>query len=395
MKTRPIAAALLLAFAPATFPAPAFAQASAEDPITTMARARFKEGVEFYDKGQYEQARASFLQAYALKKHPAVLLNLAWSCLKGGHALEAEKYFKQFLVDGKDISTDKQRADANDGLNQARAKLGHIEIQAAAGTDVTIDGNHIGTAPVAEPVSVEPGAHTVTFKASDGTTETESVSVLGGEKAVARFRGGAAAGTAAAGATAATTATSAAPAPAGGGSPASPASNESPETTGAASSERETAPPKESAPGGEGPSGGTSPLAPPAHLAPVFILGGVALAGYGLALGMLVVKGQAQDKANQAASAIQSAGGRAGTCVNVQPGSKFYNDCQALITDDNDVNTDATVGNIALGVGIAATLGGIVYWLVADKNKEQTAYRPVLAPMVGPRLGGLSLSGAF
>ncbi len=70
-----------------------------------MARTRFKEGVSFYDKGQYEQARAAFLQAYALKKHPAVLLNLAWSSLKSGHALESEHYFKQFLAEGKD-STD-------------------------------------------------------------------------------------------------------------------------------------------------------------------------------------------------------------------------------------------------------------------------------------------------
>lgn len=392
MKTRPIAAALLLAFAPATFPAPAFAQATAEDPITAMARARFKEGVEFYDKGQYEQARASFLQAYALKKHPAVLLNLAWSCLKSGHTLEADKYFKQFLTDGKDIITDKQRADANDGLNQTRAKLGHIEIQAAAGTDVTVDGEHVGTAPLAEPVSVEAGAHTVKFKASDGTTDTESVSVLGGEKAVARFRGGAAAATATAGPAAATT--SSRPAPAGNGEPS--ASSAASETTGT-QSDQETAP-KESAPGAETASGGSSPLAPPAHLAPVFVLGGVAVAGYALAIGMFVVKGQAQDKANLAASAIRDAGGHAGTCVNVPSGSKFANDCNALITDNNDVNTDATVGNIALGVGIAATLGGIVYWLVADKgdsHHDQTAYQPVLTPMVGPGLGGLSLSGAF
>src|SRR6516225_8166354 len=109
-KPRPIALALLLTLAPAAFSPVAGAQSSAEDPTTAMARSRFKEGVDFYDKGEFEQARLSFLQAYALKKHPAVLLNLAWSCLKSGHALEADKYFKQFLVEGHDI-TDKQRSD--------------------------------------------------------------------------------------------------------------------------------------------------------------------------------------------------------------------------------------------------------------------------------------------
>ena len=114
MKTRPLAVALLVALAPMTFPMPARGQAPAEDATTAMARARFKEGVSFYDKGEFEQARASFLQAYALKKHPAVLLNLAWSCLKSGHVLEGEKYFEQLLAEGKEI-TDKQRADATDG----------------------------------------------------------------------------------------------------------------------------------------------------------------------------------------------------------------------------------------------------------------------------------------
>src|SRR5579862_8601780 len=98
MRHRFIAMSLLLALAPAATAAPCWAQ-GADDATTTTARARFKEGVEFFDKGDFEQARAAFLQAYALKKHPAVLLNLAWSCLKSGHPLEAQKYFEQFPND--------------------------------------------------------------------------------------------------------------------------------------------------------------------------------------------------------------------------------------------------------------------------------------------------------
>ncbi len=198
MRAPRVALALLIALAPGAYAAPVFAQAGSEDAITTMARARFKEGVVFYDKGEYEQARAAFLQAYALKKHPAVLLNLAWSSLKSGHVLEGKKYFEQFLNEAKD-ATDKQRADANDGLSQSKAKLGRIEIQAPSGTDVMVDGDHTGTAPISDPVFVDPGAHTVKFKGPDGTTDTESVSVLAGQKAVAKFSGpsgGAAAGAA-------------------------------------------------------------------------------------------------------------------------------------------------------------------------------------------------------
>ena len=155
--TRPIAAALLLFLAPVAFSPVVRAQAAAEDPTTAMARARFKEGVDFYDKGEFEQARASFLQAYALRKHPAVLLNLAWSGLRSGHPLEAERYFKQFLAEGKDI-TEKQRVDANEGLTESRAKLGRIEVIAGAGTEVMIDGVAVGNAPLPEPAATACGS---------------------------------------------------------------------------------------------------------------------------------------------------------------------------------------------------------------------------------------------
>src|SRR5512143_1663876 len=106
MTTRRTAAALALAFLPislssVTTSRPAMAQ---EDAVTLQARARFKEGVEAFDKGKYEEARLSFLQAYTLKKHPAVLLNLAQSSAKSGHPLEAAKYFQQFLKDATTAS---------------------------------------------------------------------------------------------------------------------------------------------------------------------------------------------------------------------------------------------------------------------------------------------------
>src|SRR5262249_4659779 len=107
MKTRRIAAVVLLALVPQTVTVTAFAQ-PADDPVTIQARARFKEGVDFYDKGQYENARLAFLQAYALKKHPAVLLNLAQSSAKAGHALEASKYFQQFLRESTTATPDQK-----------------------------------------------------------------------------------------------------------------------------------------------------------------------------------------------------------------------------------------------------------------------------------------------
>ncbi len=384
MKSRHLAVALALALVPAAVAAPMPARAQAEDATTAMARARFKEGVEFYDKGEFEQARASFLQAYALKKHPAVLLNLAWSCLKSGHAMEAEKYFRQFLSESKDI-TDKQRADANDGLTQSRAKLGRIEVSAVPGTEVTIDGERVGTTPLTDPVAVEAGAHTVKFKGADGSTETQSVTVLGGERAVAKFKSAAGA--------------------AGGATPTATPENkpaEEPKTAAiSAPPPAEENKPSEAPPQKEAPvSSGGGPLSAPKNIVPVVILASVAVVALGTGVFFGVVqKDSAQNNANTVANEIIAnvPAGRtpSGICTTNTP-SNFQAPCQDYATDVNNVNQDATAGNVLVGIGVAALVAGGISWIVADKGSSSaTGPRPVVAPMVGQGTRGLSLSFDF
>ncbi len=103
--------------------APRAARAQGDDSSVVEARARFREGVTLYDQGKYEAARAKFKQAYALKQHPDVLLNLGWSSLKSGHPQEAEESFQGYLRDAKDAPAAK-RAEAEKGLAQAREASG-------------------------------------------------------------------------------------------------------------------------------------------------------------------------------------------------------------------------------------------------------------------------------
>lgn len=381
--TRPVAVALLVALAPATFSQPVLAQVGSTDDATmAMARSRFKEGVEFYDKGEYELARASFLQAYALKKHPAVLLNLAWSCLKSGHPLEAERYFKQFLAEGKE-ATDKQRADANDGATQARAKLGRLEVIAAAGTDVTIDGDHVGAAPLAEALEVEAGAHTVKFRGADGMVDTQSVTVLGGEKTVARFK-------------AAITVPVVAPVPPPPAPPPPhaevPAPAPPPPQPVRLTEDRTSHPAR---PPAKSEGEGGDAFAAPKNLLPVFLFGGAAVLAFGTAGLFVFFKGQAQSNADDLRARIT---GIPATCPpSAAQAASVGPRCNALASDSDQVNQDATVGNIALGVGIAATAGVLVYWLLAAKGEDaaHATGQATLTPIVGPSVGGLSLSGAF
>ncbi|MEZ4376462.1 MAG: hypothetical protein R3B07_37000 [Polyangiaceae bacterium] len=98
MRTRAYTLALALSLSAASpLLVSSSAQAQSADAMTEMARQRFQEGVQYYDAKDYEKARAAFLQAYALKKHPSVLLNLAQSELRSGHEADAAQHFETFL----------------------------------------------------------------------------------------------------------------------------------------------------------------------------------------------------------------------------------------------------------------------------------------------------------
>ena len=311
--------------------------------------------------------------------------------MKSNHPLDAERYFAQFLREAQSIAPAK-KAEAERGRDDARARLGRLEVSAAAGTEVTIDNERAGTAPLPEPIFVEPGAHSVKFKSPGGETDTQSVSVLAGQQVVARYKGG----------PAATPVPTPIPTPSTSPTPTTPEPVTTPKPDAAAPSDPRDAdnstPPPSSADTG---TKQKSLLSPPNNMVPVYIGGGIALAAFGTSVVMLIVKGNAQSNADSVAAAIRSKGGRAGVCssTNAQDVATFGKACAALNDDNNAVNTDATVGNVALGVGVLALLGTAAYYLAAPKRDSAasaTAHvRPVVTPILGPHVGGLSISGSF
>jgi hypothetical protein len=389
MRLRPVAAALLLTLAPAALATPvAFAQS---DATTSDARERFKEGVRYYEAGQYERARASFLQAYALKKHPDVLFNLANSCLKSGHPREAEHDFSQWLHDGDGI-TPQKRADAEKGRDEARTKLGRIDLLAPTGTPVTVDGE---AATAGESVYVDPGAHVVKFRSNDGTDQSTSVAVLAGQAKTASY-----------GKTATppppvdTTSNPTTPPPADEAPSPPPADTTPPPAD--TSNPPENAAPKKS---------GSKATRPPDNVVPLFVFLGASVVGFGVGIGAgVVAKGSAQSSATDVANSIQTylnahpsikmeAGQYPCSSTNANVTKNIGAACAQLNTNNNRVNTDATVGNIGLAVGIAGIVGAVIYWAAASRSDSQPAsaflYAPRLTPVVGPNLNGFAFTGSF
>jgi hypothetical protein len=346
-----------------------------DDPNTKAARARFNEGVDNYDRGLFEQARASFLQAYALKRHPAVLLNLALSCAKSKHPAEASRYFNQFLRDSTNLSAEK-KAEAEKGLAEARQKVGRVEIVAPAGAEIQIDRERIGTAPLSDPWDLDPGTYVVRV----GTFE-QRVTASAGQRVTVRVGAE----------------PSKPPEPDHVAEQAKPPEPPAPaeSDTGKVSDARITPPAPEAAKK-------KGLLSPPDQLAPVAIGVGVGVVGLGLTIAFAVAKGSAQTKADDVAAKLRAAGAKPGECTS--PPSNYAPACAVLKDNLSAVDTDATIANISAVVAVLGFVGAGVYYLVGPKTDtsdpiakaaRSRGLRLQWAPVVAPKFGGGVLTGSF
>ena len=177
-----LSCAVLLA-ASSAFAAPAV-RAGDEDTTVAIARERFKEGVAFFDQKQYDKARVAFLQAYALKKHPAVLLNLAQSELRCGHEVDAAKHFSAYLRESTTASEAERQA-AEAGLNATKAAVALLDVNVdESGTEIYVDGNLEGISPLPGALYVTPGPHNVEAR-KGGKTKTQQVNTSAGRQFMA------------------------------------------------------------------------------------------------------------------------------------------------------------------------------------------------------------------
>jgi hypothetical protein len=413
MRTRACLSALLLAAAGFAVAAPP-ASAQEKDAVTETARRRFQEGVKFFDQKKYEEARAAFLQAYALKHHPAVLLNLAQSEIRSGHPLEAARHFSAYLRESPNASP-AERGEAEKGLAAARTKLGRIHVVVPTGAEVIVDGESVGQAPFTEPIDVMPGTHSVEGKLGTRTASSQvSVQVGKAASVTLNLEGGPAAAPPA-------------PVPPPTGAPSAPAAPP-PETQ-----EKPAETPKEGPP----PTGETAQVSIEGR-EPFFVwlghngvgIAGVAatLIGAGVGTGFAVAANKASDNADTVAAQIQNEATKlmvTSVSMCVDPHGKVYNEsilagsnateqqrvdevarienACSMLQNNLDVRkkdrTYATAGFVLAGVGLTATLAA--YFLTSGRGsapisgKGGPPVRMLALPVVGPGQTGLAVIGSF
>jgi tetratricopeptide (TPR) repeat protein len=361
---------------------PARAWADDDATATAAARERFKEGVTYFDEKQYEKARAAFVQAYALKKHPAVLLNLAQSELRSNHERDAAEHFAQYLREATDAAP-AQRESAQSGLTSAKAAICELTVSAEPDSDVSVDGALQGTSPLPGPLYLDPGTHTLQAKKGERVV-SQSVTTKAGETRELKLK----------------FATEPAPAPKAAAPPAASAAGEPPQ----APSDEE---PKSSSGSGREPffhwlfnkpagviTGGATVL-----------LGGGTI---GFAIASNMAYADADDVAQQIDDRARDDGvSTQGICVDPKkvlgPGSeaeaaRFQDACahrQDSVDKGDSYKTLATFVGIGAGVMAAATVAA--YFLTADSGSEaaSTASHVAVLPWFGSGNGGVSVSGRF
>jgi len=379
--------ALLLA------PAHAFAQ---DDVTLTMARERFKEGVGYFDKKDFAKARVAFLQAYALKKHPAVLLNLAQSELRSGHEADAAKHFAQYLREHKD-ATESERQGADTGLTAAKALVAEVALDVdTSGAEIYVDGDLEGQAPLPGPVYLTPGAHQLQAR-KDGKTASSDVNAVAGQATSLRLSLGRAAKPAAAAAPGASTGT-----------------------------EGETTPPEaggESAP--EEPHSSRQGFFPWLTHTPGAIIG-VGLTGAGLIGGGAFafsskssydaadsVAGQIADEAIKDGKVDQNGkASSSGACTNPDawlPATtprrtdrvkQYKSSCDKYSSNVKSGDTFKTLAIVSFAVAGAAAVGTIIYYVADSKKTDSAALsarkrRLMVLPVYQPGFAGGLISGTF
>ena len=137
-----------------------------DDRANREAEARFKEGLARVKSKDFEAARLSFEQAYAVLHRPLILWNLALSEEKTSRPLEALAHFRQVA---REAPSDEDRASAQKHVDSLLGELSRIDVQAPPGTTFALDGaSAAGTAPLGDPFDVVPGHHVVAANLAGG-----------------------------------------------------------------------------------------------------------------------------------------------------------------------------------------------------------------------------------
>jgi len=137
------------------------AAGAADDP----AKKHFSVGAVLYNDGNYAGALVEFKTSYAAQKNVKVCTYVGLALQALNRYAEAEAELLKCLADAGEAVKPDAKAEIEDILKQLASVIGSVQVTCAvAGAAVSFDGAAGGTTPLAAPVRLNVGHHTIVVK---------------------------------------------------------------------------------------------------------------------------------------------------------------------------------------------------------------------------------------
>jgi hypothetical protein len=139
-------------------------------------------GLELRRQAKPEQALEMFQRAHALAPSPRTLGQMGLVEASLEHWLDAETHLTGSLAMPDDAWVRKNRTFLDQALKISRDHIGELVIAGPTGTDVAVDGRHVGTLPDVQPMKLVQGNAVVTANGAGFKDFSKTVVIEGGAK---------------------------------------------------------------------------------------------------------------------------------------------------------------------------------------------------------------------
>jgi hypothetical protein len=159
---------------------PAEAHAAPTKEALREAGQRYDRGLRMYQDSEYALAVIEFERAYSLVPDYRVLYNIGQVRIQLGNYARARRALEQYLRDGgKQVSADRRTSVEGD-LEMLAARTATLDIKTNAdGADILLDGNPVGQAPLAEPLLLDAGEHSITVQKAGYQSRASQLTLAG------------------------------------------------------------------------------------------------------------------------------------------------------------------------------------------------------------------------
>jgi tetratricopeptide (TPR) repeat protein len=150
-----------------------------EDPKVS-AREHYEKGRAAYNDARFSDALEEFEAAYRVSPAFAVLFSIGNVNVALGHPVEAVDAFEKYLAQGGSAIQPERRKDVLAEIERQRARFGTVVVRTQPdAADVRVDGKLVGEAPLAQPIRLGSGRHTVEAILAGYTTQARDIDVVG------------------------------------------------------------------------------------------------------------------------------------------------------------------------------------------------------------------------